>query len=82
MKVIQTFSLRSSRAMNFGVMGMTVRLRANNNNNNNYYLLQLGCHPVAVVFFNTNTKHEFRLLLNLRREGYMRSMEDAQFTET
>ena len=23
----------------------------NNNNNNNIYLLQLGCHPVAVVFY-------------------------------
>ena len=22
----------------------------NNNNNNNIYLLQLGCHPVAVIF--------------------------------
>jgi hypothetical protein len=22
----------------------------NNNNNNNIYLLQLGCHPVAVVY--------------------------------
>ena len=43
----------------------------NNNNNNN--LLQLGCHPVVVVFL-----HVYKiwncLLLNLSREGYMRSM--------
>jgi hypothetical protein len=25
-------------------------------------------------FFNTNTKHEIRFLLNLHQEGYMRSM--------
>ena len=45
----------------------------NNNNNNNIYLLQLGCHPVAVVIL-----HVYKilncLLLNLSREGYMRSM--------
>ena len=29
----------------------------NNNNNNNIYLLQLGCHPVAVVILHVN-KHE------------------------
>jgi len=26
----------------------------NNNNNNNVYLLQLGCHPVAVVILHVN----------------------------
>jgi len=26
----------------------------NNNNNNNIYLLQLGCHPVAVVILHVN----------------------------
>ena len=45
----------------------------NNNNNYYYYLLQLGCHPVAVVIL-----HVYRignwLLINLSREGYMRSM--------
>jgi len=29
----------------------------NNNNNNNIYLLQLGCHPVAVAILHVN-KHE------------------------
>jgi len=28
-----------------------------NNNNNNIYLLQFGCHPVAVVILHVN-KHE------------------------
>ena len=41
--------------------------------NNNIYLLQLGCHPVAVVILHVN-KTWNRLLLNLSREGYMRSM--------
>ena len=45
----------------------------NNNNNNNIYLLQLGCYPVAVVIL-----HVYRiwnwLVINLSREGYMRSM--------
>ena len=26
----------------------------NNNNNNNIYLLQLGCHPMAVVILHVN----------------------------
>ena len=38
------------------------------NNNNNIYLLQLGCHPVAVVI-----SHVYKiwnwLLLDLSREG-------------
>jgi len=45
----------------------------NNNNNNNNNKLQLGCHPVAVVIL-----HVYKiwncLLINLSREGYMRSM--------
>ena len=45
----------------------------NNNNNNNIYLLQLGCHPVAVVILHVN-KTWIWLLLNLSREGYIRSM--------
>ena len=45
----------------------------NNNNNNNIYLLQLGCHPVAVVILHVNKTWNL-LLLNLSREGYMRSM--------
>jgi hypothetical protein len=40
-----------------------------NNNNNNIYLLQMGCHPVAVI-----TLHVLTLITNLLREGYMRSM--------
>ena len=45
----------------------------NNNNINNIYWLQLGCHPVAVVILHVY-KIWNRLLLNLSREGYMRSM--------
>ena len=44
-----------------------------NNNNNNIYLLQLGCHPVAVVILHVYKTWNW-LLLNLSREGYMRSM--------
>jgi len=40
---------------------------------NNIYLLQLGCHPVAVVILHVNKTRNW-LLLNLRLEGYMRSM--------
>jgi len=43
------------------------------NYNNNIYLLQLGCHPVAVVILHVNKTRNW-LLLNLSREGYMRSM--------
>ena len=42
-------------------------------NFNNIYELQLGCHPVAVVILHVN-KTWYWLLLNLSREGYMRSM--------
>ena len=45
----------------------------NNNNNNNTYLLQLGCYPVAVVILHVYKTWNW-LLLNLSREGYMRSM--------
>ena len=45
----------------------------NNNNNNNNNKLQLGCHPVAVVILHVNKIRNW-LLLNLSREGYMRSM--------
>ena len=45
----------------------------NNNNNNNIYLLQLGCNPVAVVMLHVYKTWNW-LLLNLSREGYMRSM--------
>ena len=41
--------------------------------NNNIYLLQLGCHPVAVVILHAYKIWNW-LLLNLSREGYMRSM--------
>jgi hypothetical protein len=45
----------------------------NDNNNNNNNKLQLIYHPVAV--FNLHVyKHEIGLLLNLCREGYIRSM--------
>ena len=42
-------------------------------NNNNIYLLQLGCNQVAVVMLHVY-KTWNSLLLNLSREGYMRSM--------
>jgi len=38
-----------------------------------YYLLQLGCHPVAVVILHVYEIWNW-LLLNLSRQGYMRSM--------
>jgi hypothetical protein len=38
-----------------GLSGLTYNNNNNNNNNNNK--LQLGCHPVAVVFY-MYTKHE------------------------
>ena len=44
-----------------------------NNNNNNIYLLQLGCHPVAVVILHIYKTWNW-LILNLSLEGYMRSM--------
>jgi len=37
-----------------------------NNNNNNYYLLQLGCHPVAVVILHVHKIWNW-LLINLSR---------------
>jgi radical SAM superfamily enzyme with C-terminal helix-hairpin-helix motif len=43
------------------------------NNNNNIYLLQLGCYPKAVVILHVHKTSNW-LLLNLSREGYMRSM--------
>jgi len=45
----------------------------NNNINNNIYLLQLDCNPVAVVILHVY-KIRNCLLINLSREGYMRSM--------
>jgi len=41
-------------------------------NNNNIYYLQLGCYPVAMVILHVY-KTRNRLLLNLSREGYVRS---------
>ena len=40
---------------------------------NNIYLLQLGCYPVAVVILHVNKTWNW-LLLDLSREGYMRSL--------
>ena len=39
------------------------------NNNNNIYLLQLGCHPVAVVILHVYKIWNW-LLINLSRESY------------
>jgi len=44
-----------------------------NSNSNSIYLLQLGFHPVVVVILYVNKTWNW-LLLNLSREGYMRSM--------
>ena len=44
-----------------------------NNNNNNIYLLQLVCHPVAVVILHVYKMWNW-LLPNLSLEGYMRSV--------
>jgi len=41
---------------------------------NNIYQLQLGCHPVAVVIIHVYKILNW-LLINLSREGYMRSMQ-------
>ena len=38
-----------------------------------YYLLKLGCNPVAVVILHVYKTRNW-LLLNLSREGYIRSM--------
>ena len=43
------------------------------NNNNNIYVLQLGFYPLVVVILHVNKTWNW-LLLNLSREGYMRSM--------
>jgi len=40
---------------------------------NNISLLQLGCYPMAVVILHVNKTLNW-LLINLSREGYMRSM--------
>jgi len=42
-------------------------------NINNIYLLQLRCYPAAVVILHVNKTWNW-LLLNLSREGYMKSM--------
>jgi len=41
--------------------------------NNNIYLLELDCYPVAVVILRENKTWNW-LLLDLSREGYMKSM--------
>ena len=40
--------------MEWGVIKNRQIYLNNNNNNNNIYLLQLGCHPVAVVILHVN----------------------------
>jgi len=59
------------------LVGFIIRIHKDDNNdddnNNNIYLLQLGCHPVAVVILHVYKIRSW-LLINLRREGYMRSM--------
>jgi len=69
----QTFVL--DRAATGAGWGRSRRLHQyNNNNNNNNNLLQLGCHPVAVVILHVNKTWNW-LLINLSREGYMGSMQ-------
>jgi len=38
----------------FEILSKKFNNNNNNNNNNNIYLLQLGCHPVAVVILHVN----------------------------
>ena len=57
----------------FGPQQLHIVFNNNNNNNNNIYLLELGCHPVAVVLLHVNKTWNW-LLINLSLEGYMRSM--------
>jgi hypothetical protein len=66
-------SFDTLRQMTMTYISQSQRLRTYNNNNNNNNKLQLGWYPVAVVI-----SHVYKiwhwLLLNLSREGYMRSM--------
>ena len=64
MKCIFIFRFNGDHWLNTGA--------AQDNNNNNIYLLQLGCHPVAVVILHVKIRNW--LLINLSREGYMRSV--------
>ena len=70
-----TFKLASNRVLRLREGEVKCNNNNNNNNNNNIiiYLLQLGCHPVAVVILYVYKTWNW-LLLNLSREGYMRSM--------
>jgi hypothetical protein len=61
------------RAILYNFFLSLVTYNNNNNNNNNNNKLQLGYHPVAVVILHVY-KTRNRLLLNLSREGYMRSI--------
>jgi len=47
---------------------------SNNNNYNNIYVLKYVCHPVVMVILLVYKIWNW-LLINLSREGYMRSME-------
>ena len=74
--VLVYFKDNLSRKFHWSLTGITGYLRENiyiNNNNNNNNKLQLCCHPVAVVILHVNKTWNW-LLLNLSREGYMRSM--------
>jgi hypothetical protein len=48
--LIVPFGSRGELCERYEQQGMSINVQKhNNNNNNNIYLLQLGCHPVAVV---------------------------------
>ena len=72
---------RTEIAARIIIKGETVGKRAafaaacteGNNNNYNIYQLQLGCHPVAAVILHVYKIWNW-LLINLSREGYIRSM--------
>jgi len=56
-----------------GISVTNLIMEQSDDNNNNIYSLQLGCHPVAVIILHVYKVWNW-LLINLSREGYMRSM--------
>jgi len=62
----------SSKVANAGNLSNSGLVQCRSSNNN-IYLLQLGCYQVAMVILHVNKTWNW-LLLNLSREGYMRSM--------
>jgi len=69
-KVREKLSVHKRAAQKFGAKKVNIwKCNNNNNNNNNTLLLQLGCHPVAVVILHVHIIWNL-LLLILSQEGY------------